>query len=75
MNDVREAMTALKQVRESIPLSIRELAKEANVAHVTIIRLEKEGRIKKPQAATIRAIVKALNKHLDKKITAKDIQF
>jgi predicted transcriptional regulator len=66
-------MPTLKELRESIPLSTRELAKEASVSQFTIVRLENSRN--KPQAATVRALVRAFNKHLQQKITAKDIQW
>lgn len=53
----------LKQAREAKKLSqvaLSELTKDPHVDQATISRLEKPGRIKRPQFETIRSIAEAL---------------
>ena len=60
-------MSTLKEIRESKFISQRELAEQAKLAHITVIRLEK--RRTKPTFKTVRALAKALG------VNPGDIQF
>jgi predicted transcriptional regulator len=69
----KQYLSTLKEWRDSVPLSTRELANQAHISQPTIIRIENGQH--KPRAATIRAILGVLNKYIKPKITVKDVRW